>query len=106
MCRSRWILTSSCYPELAEPVPLGGYRELSGLRELPSGVHPEHAALRPYGKNGAKLSDFLKNRAAQGAFAALRDGFCADAALVCAHYAAAADPESACPLELYVGASD
>ena len=76
------------------------------VREYIPGLHTHERALRPYAKKGARFSDYQKDKAAQDAFQALKNGIYEDAALHSADYSAAADPGSGRPLELYVDASD
>ena len=76
------------------------------VREYIPGLHTHERALRPYAKKGARFSDYRKDKAAQDAFQALKNGIYEDAALHSVEYTAAADPGSGRPLELYVDASD
>ena len=62
--------------------------------------------LRPYTKKGVRFADYQKDEQAKAAFAALRQALAQDAALHVPDYAAAADPTSGRPFELYIDASE
>ena len=63
-------------------------------------------SLKKYAKKGARFSDFLSDVSAQQAFSSLRQAVYEDAALYTANLEHASDPNSGCPFELFVDASD
>lgn len=76
------------------------------IREFIPNFTQLDAPLKPYMKKGAKFHEYLKDLEAQAAFERLKHSVAREVGLATLDYAKAADPESGCPIELYVDASD